>query len=158
MQKETTVNEEDLVQIGTFAIRGINYQNDDGTWRIDNYKRLEYDTQLELGLDNNEYDPDSILITSEEGDLGYIPKDMTYKIRNHSNRYLVTFLRPGQSVEVFYDKTKIHRLPFDFNIIIMPIIASVVGWSLFFSGSKFLGLIIGVIATTILLIRILKHY
>ena len=31
MVNTTTVNEEDLVLIGTFTIRGINYQNDLGS-------------------------------------------------------------------------------------------------------------------------------
>ncbi|MFT6336698.1 MAG: hypothetical protein ACJATI_003458 [Halioglobus sp.] len=161
MEDTVTVNDEDLVLIGTFAIRGINYQNDDGSWRKDNYKQLEYNTQLDLVLDNNEYDSNSILITSSEGDLGYIPKNMTSKIRRHSNKYLVALLIPGQAIEVYYDSSKLHTPtptpPFDFNTLVLPILFSILGWSLYFNGFTVSGFLIGSIASTILLLRILRN-
>lgn len=99
------VKDEDLVLIGTFSINGIQFQNEDGSWRIDNYRRLEKDAPVNLIPDNNIHDRNSLLISSTEGDLGYIPKNQTYKIRRHADRFIVAHLYGDRRIKVFYDKS-----------------------------------------------------
>ena len=133
------VLEEDLELVGTFAIRGITYQNDDGTWREDNYRNLRKGDEVFLRFDANEYDPNSVLITSDCGDLGYIPKNMTYKIRNLIGRRVVAKIDGGRRIRVWYDRAYYHSEP---KSIVWQLLLIIVGVFIIFGGSVLIGLLV----------------